>query len=154
MRNLFFVFLIFFLPSIICAEILQHVPRQTAPDSSSKSNGKESYYNQGLNRYQSGKFSEAIFYFDTCLIIDSSFKEARFLKALSLEKKGDLIEAITEFEIIKRDDPLYDDIDKRIKNYHLTVYLSKNWYYMLAMLFLVILFMAVVVKTIAYKKLQ
>lgn len=157
MRNLFFVFLIFFLPFNGSSEInLPDTAIASLSDSISAIRNDTLYkaacYNRGLNLYKAEKFPEAVLCFDTCLTFDSSFTDARFIRALSLEKKGDLKEAMMEFERIKKKSPDYDQLDKRIKNYQLTVYLSKNWYYMLAMLFVVILLMAVVVKAIAYKR--
>ena len=113
---------------------------------------KAECYNRGLNFYQAKEYLQAVLRFDSCLSVDSSFTDARFVKALSLEKQGDLEVAITEFERIQAESPGYDEVDKRLGNYYLTEYLSKNWYYMLAMLFVVILFMVVVARFIPHKK--
>ncbi len=115
---------------------------------------KAIHYNRGLEFYSRDKYPEAILSFDSCLLLDSSFIDARFMKAITLEKAGNLTEALNEFKRIKNKNPRYDDIDKRIGNYYLTIYLSKNWYYMITMLFIVVLIMAIVVKTVAYKKVQ
>ena len=109
-------------------------------------------YNQGLNLYEAKEYLQAVLCFDSCLTLDSSFTDARFIRALSLEKKGDLKEAMMEFERIKAESPGYDEIDKRLKTYYLTMYLSKNWYYMLAMLFVVILLMVIVARFVPHKK--
>lgn len=113
---------------------------------------KAACYNRGLNFYQAKEFLQAILCFDSCLTVDSFFTDARFAKAISLEKQGDLKSAVTEFERIQAESPDYDEVDKRLSNYYLTKYLSKNWYYMLAMLLLVVLIMAAVVKSTTYKR--
>lgn len=113
---------------------------------------KADCYNRGLALYNSKEFLQAVLCFDSCLAVDSSFTDARFVKALSLEKQGNLESAVAEFERIKADSPGYDEVDKRLKNYYLTKYLSKNWYYMLAMLLVVIILMVVVARFIPHKK--
>lgn len=109
-------------------------------------------YNKGLNFYQAEDFLQAVLCLDSCLTFDSIFIEARYLKALSLEKQGDLKGAMKEFERIKAESPGFDDVDKRLKTYYLTTYLSKKWYYMLAMLFVVIVFMVVVARFVPHRK--
>ncbi|MES2619922.1 MAG: hypothetical protein V4615_03645 [Bacteroidota bacterium] len=109
-------------------------------------------YNRGLNFYQAEEFLQAGLCLDSCLMLDSSFVEARYLKALSLEKQGDLKGAMAEFERIKAERPGFEDIDKRLNTYYITTYLSKKWYYMLAMLFVVILFMVVVARFVPHRK--
>lgn len=109
-------------------------------------------YNKGLTFYEAKDFLQAVLCFDSCLAFDSSFIKARYLKALSLEKQGELKGAMKEFERIKAESPGYDEVDKRLKTYYLTTYLSKKWYYMLAMLFVVILFMVVVARFVPHRK--
>ena len=113
---------------------------------------KADSYNRGLNFYQANEFLQAVLCFDSCLEVDSSFTDARFVKALSLEKQNDLEGAVAEFKRIIAESPGYDEVDKRLRNYYLTKYLSKNWYYMLAMLLVVIILMVVVAKFIPHKK--
>ena len=113
---------------------------------------KAECYNRGLTFYEAQGFLQAALCFDSCLTFDSTFTDARFMKALSLEKQGDLKEAMAQYQRIKAESPGYDEVDKRLKTYYLTKYLSKNWYYMLAMLFMVILFMVIVARFIPHKK--
>lgn len=108
---------------------------------------KESYFNRGLAYYHSSRFPEAIADFDECLKMDTDFKDAQYMKAITLEKSGALNAAISEFE--KLGD--YKEANKRIKNYRFSVYISENWYYMIAILFLVIILLAVVAKMLSYK---
>ena len=113
---------------------------------------KENLYNRGLKFYQSGNFSQAVLCIDSCLSLDSTFTGARFIKALALEKEGNLIGAISEYEKIKEKMPENAEVDKLLKKYYFTTYLSKNWYYMLAMLLILIILMAIVVRSLSYKK--
>lgn len=109
---------------------------------------KEGYFNRGLAFYHSARFQEAISDFDECMLMDSSFLDAQYMKAITLEKSGDLEKAISEFEKLGT----YKEADKRIKNYRFSVYLSENWYYMIAILLLVIIFLAVAARTFSYKE--
>jgi hypothetical protein len=74
------------------------------------------------------------------------------MKALSLEKAGEFQKALSEFEEISKRNSGYADIDKRIKSYYFTVYLSKYWYYMLAMLLITVLIITLVGKSFSYRK--
>ena len=102
------------------------------------------YYNRGLCLYRLGKLNEAITDFDYCIGIDSLHKDARYMKALALDKKGEQEASVEELTALQRIDAGYDNIQKRIKNYNIAVYVSRNWYYMLAMAFLLIVFLATV----------
>ena len=94
----------------------------------------EYIFNRGLEHYSSKDFLQAVACFDSCLSIADTFTQARFLRALSLEKEGKLDSAFIEYKKIKETNPGYQDIDKRLRNYYITKYLSTKWYYMLAML--------------------
>jgi tetratricopeptide (TPR) repeat protein len=155
MKILFVVLLIFSAPFMVSSEIYpEDSVASELPDSSSIkiSESKESYYNRGLNFYNAKSFLQARLCFDTCLILDSTFTQARYIRALSLEKSGDLESAILESEKINLKSPDYADIDRRLKNYYLTKYLSKKWYYMLAMLLVVVFFMVIAARFIPHRK--
>jgi tetratricopeptide (TPR) repeat protein len=113
---------------------------------------KEEVYNRGLVYYKAEQFSQAILTLDSCLEMDSTFTEARFLKALSLEKSEDFTNAFKEFERINKESPGYHNVDKRLKSYYFTVYLSKYWYYMLAILFVTVLIITLIGKSVSYRK--
>ena len=113
---------------------------------------KEGYFNRGLCLYATEKFSEAIFDFDECTGMDSSFSEAQLMKGFALEKRGDLKEAMAEYKNLQSRNTNRTLLDRRIKNYQLAVVVSKSWYYMIAIMLVVILLMAVIVKSIAYRK--
>jgi tetratricopeptide (TPR) repeat protein len=113
---------------------------------------KEEFYNRGLVLYKAQQFADAILTSDSCLALDSSYTDARYIKAISFEKAGDFQKALNEFERIKKEKPDYPNLDKRIKGYYFTVYLSKYWYYMLTMLLLTVLIITLVVKTVSFRK--
>jgi len=113
---------------------------------------REGYYNRGLALYNIKKYPDAISDFEQCLKIDSGFTEAQFMASKTLEKKGELKGAITELERIKAKNNDYDQVEKRIKNYQLSVYISENWYYMLAMMLLFIVLVAVAAKAFSSKR--
>jgi tetratricopeptide (TPR) repeat protein len=113
---------------------------------------KEELYNRGLVFYKSEQFTQALPVLDSCLALDSSFADARLIKALVLEKTENLDEALSELQRIKSEQPGYPGIDKRIQSHYLTVYLSKYWYYMLAILLITVLIITLVGKSVSYKK--
>ena len=113
---------------------------------------KEGYYNRGLALYNTGRYAEAVADFDKCLVLDSGFVEAQFMASKALEKKGKLKGAITELERLRAKNNDYDQVEKRIKNYRLSVYISENWYYMLAMMLLFIVLVAVAAKAFSSKR--
>ncbi|MCW5907811.1 MAG: tetratricopeptide repeat protein [Chitinophagales bacterium] len=103
------------------------------------------YFNRGLCYYKLNQPAKAGADFNYVLAQDSLNKEALYLKALALEQNGEQEAAIKTFEKLFAIDENYNDVAKRIKNYRLAVYLSRNWYYMIAMALLVIIFLATVV---------
>lgn len=103
------------------------------------------YFNRGLCYYKLNQPAKAVADFDYVLMHDSLHKEALYLKALSLEQSGKQPAALNTLEKLYELDKNYNDVAKRIKNYRLAVYLSRNWYYMIAMALLVIIFLATVV---------
>jgi tetratricopeptide (TPR) repeat protein len=103
------------------------------------------YFNRGLCYYKLNQPKEAITDFDYVLTQDSVNKEALYLKALSLEQKNEREASVKALERLRAIDENYNDVGKRIKKYRLAVYLSRNWYYMVAMALLVIIFLATVV---------
>lgn len=103
------------------------------------------YFNRGLCYYKLNKLNQAIADLDFVLAHDSANKEALYLKALCLEKKGEQEASVKVLQGLYAIDQNYNDVAKRIQNYRLAVYLSRNWYYMVAMALLVIIFLATVV---------
>jgi tetratricopeptide (TPR) repeat protein len=113
---------------------------------------KEECYNRGLALYNEEKYAASILVLDTCLNIDSTFNEARLLRGMSYEKKGDWKNAIADYEYLKARNTYGDLLDRRINFYCISVILSRNWYYMIAMMLVVILLMAVAVKSLSYRR--
>ncbi len=103
------------------------------------------YYNRGLCYYSLQQFDEAINDFNQSLRSDSLFKDALYAKALALEKKGDKAASRKVFNTLYSVDKNYDELAKRIKTDRVAVYLSRNWYYMIAMAVLFIIFLATIV---------
>lgn len=113
---------------------------------------KEYYFNRGLCLYKTGKFEQAIADFNQSLLLDTGFAQAKLMRALALEKQGNIKAAITAYKGIEEDDTINSLLNRRIKNYQLAVWLSNKWYYMVAIMLVVILLMAVVAKSVSYKK--
>ena len=113
---------------------------------------KEEFYNLGLCNYQMKKYPEAIHDFDTCLLVDSNFKEAAWMLALALQQTGNWKRAITVYRMLNTRYGGYNDSKKRVLYYRLSVLISENWYYMLAIMFMVIIVVTVIAKTVTYKR--
>jgi tetratricopeptide (TPR) repeat protein len=113
---------------------------------------KEDYYQHGLTYYGDDKFAAAAHMLDTCLMLDSTFNQARLLRGKCYEKNGDLERAIADYEYLTAHYTYRDLLERRIKFLCISVILSKYWYYMIAMMLVVILLMAAAVKSIAYKR--
>ena len=110
-------------------------------------NKKEAYYNRGLCLYHLHKYVQATQDFDACLRLDSGFNDAHYMKALALQRNGNIKPALTEFEKTEN-----KNFEQRIKWYQLSVLISKNWYYMVAIMFVIIVLFAVAAKSLDYKK--
>ncbi len=109
---------------------------------------KEGYFNRGLCLYKTEKFSEAIFDLDEAFRIDSSLTDAQLLKGFSLEKRGDLNEAMMLFGSVDLQNTMHTLLNRRIKNYQLAVMISSKWYYMLMMALLLIIVVAIAAKSL------
>lgn len=108
---------------------------------------KEGYYNRGLCYYHLDKAAEAISDFNVCLRIDSVFDDARFMKALALQQRGDWENSCIEFKKLNTRYAGYNELRKRILYHRISVLISRNWYYMIAIMFMFILFVGIVAKS-------
>ena len=108
---------------------------------------KEGYYNRGLAFYHLNKSADALRDFNTCLQTDSVFDDARFMKVLILQAKGDWEHAFIEFKKMNTNYTGYNELEKRIRYHNISVILSRNWYYMLAIMFMFILLVGIIVKS-------
>lgn len=113
---------------------------------------KDVYFDHGLTMYNSGKFAEAIADFNHSVSLDSQFIDAQFMEAISLERKGELKAAINDLEQIRTKNRDYDEVDKRINNERFAVYIAEKWYYMVAIIFLGIILIAIIAKTVSSRK--
>ena len=108
---------------------------------------KEGYYNRGLSYYRQGKFADALHDFNQCLQKDSVFNDARFMQVLSLQGLGHWDGAYIEFKRLNTNYTGYNELEKRIRYHNLSVILSRNWYYMIAIMFMFIILVGVVAKS-------
>lgn len=111
---------------------------------------KENLFDRGLCYYQLKNYPRAIAQFDTCLAIDSAFKEAWWMLASACEQNGNYKKAQTIYRMLNTKYGGYKDSQKRVLYYHLSVIISTKWYYMLAIIFLVIIFVTLVAKSVTY----
>ena len=113
---------------------------------------KEAYYNRGLCYYHLGHYTEAKQDFTRCLQIDSVFDDARFIKTITLQQLGDWNASYNEFKRLNTSYTGYNELKKRIQYHLLSVSISRNWYYMIAIMFLFIIVVAVVAKSYTVRR--
>jgi len=113
---------------------------------------KEAYFNRGLCYYKMGKLDSAQRDFTACLQIDSVFDDARFMKVITLQKQGNWHGAFIEFKKLNTNYAGYNELKKRIRYHNLSVLVSRNWYYMIAIMFLFIILVGVVAKSYAVRR--
>jgi len=108
---------------------------------------KEGYYNRGLSYYQLKKLPQALNDFNACLQIDSVFDDARFMKTSTLQAMGEWQNAFIEFSKLNTNYAGYKELKKAIRYHNLSVYISRNWYYMIAIMFMFIILAGIVAKS-------
>ena len=113
---------------------------------------KEGYYDRGLCYYSLHKLAEAQHDFNTCLQMDSVFDDARYMKILTEQKQGHWEGAIIEFKKLNTSYTGYNGLKKDIRYHNISVILSRNWYYMIAIMFLFIILVGILAKSYAVKK--
>lgn len=113
---------------------------------------KEGYFNRALCLYKTEKYAESIFDFEESFALDTLLREARLMKGFAFEKQGNLKEAMSVYESLLITDATLFPLKERIKNYHTAVFISKSWYYMVAIFLVVIILIAVVAKSLSYRK--
>ena len=113
---------------------------------------KEGYYNRGLCSYHLNKLLYAQRDFTISLQIDSVFDDARFIKIITLQKLGDWNGAYIEFKRMNTTYTGYKELKKRIQYHRLSVSISRNWYYMIAIMFLFIIVVAVAAKSYTMRR--
>lgn len=113
---------------------------------------KEGYYNRGLCYFRLNNLADARRDFNTCLQMDSVFDDARFMKILILQKQSDWKSAFIEFNKLNTNYAGYKELKKHGQYHNLSVILSRNWYYMIAIMFLFIIFIGMAAKVYAVRK--
>ncbi len=113
---------------------------------------KEGYYNRGLCYYHLGRYASATQDFTRSLQIDSVFDDARFIKTITLQQLGHWNASYIEFKRLNTSYTGYNELKKRIQYHLLSVSISRNWYYMIAIMFLFIIVVAVVAKSYTVRR--
>jgi tetratricopeptide (TPR) repeat protein len=113
---------------------------------------KENYFNRGLCFFKARKFSEALNDFNQSLRLDSSFHQAHYMKVLILQQTANWKEAEKELALFDTNSAEYKILQKNVFYHRIAVTLSRNWYYMVAIMFLFILIVGVAAKSLSYRK--
>ena len=69
------------------------------------------------------------------------------MQVLSLQGLGHWDGAYIEFKRLNTNYTGYNELEKRIRYHNLSVILSRNWYYMIAIMFMFIILVGVVAKS-------
>lgn len=113
------------------------------------------HFNRALAYYHSQQYDSAEADLNRSIILDEPCphcNEAIYIAALIQEEKGNLQRALSLFEDIQKDSPDYKDVNKRIKRYHLSVWISKYWYYMIAMALITFIVIALLSSVLSSKR--
>ena len=84
--------------------------------------------------------------------MDSVFDDSRYMKILTEQKQGDWDGAFIEFKKLNTSYTGYNGLKKHIRYHNISVILSRNWYYMIAIMFLFIILVGILAKSYAVKK--
>lgn len=101
----------------------------------------ETYYNRAACLLQAGRYAEAILDFKESATLNTNLHQALLLTAYCYEKAGDLQHAMELYCQLPAGENT-NNSGQRIKLYHLSVWISTQWYYMLLLLLLLILLIA------------
>lgn len=113
------------------------------------------HFNRALAYYYSQQYDSAETDLNRSIILDEPCphcNEAIYIAALIQEEKGNWQKALSLFESIQKDVPDYKDVNKRIKRYHLSVWISKYWYYMIAMALITFIVIALLSSVLSSKR--
>ena len=113
------------------------------------------HFNRGLAYYYTQQYDSAIKDFQNSIILDApcpNCYDAIYMMALALEEKGNLEGSLLLLKQIQNDVPDYKDVDKRIKKHEVSVFISKYWYYMIAMALLTFIVIALLSSVLSSKR--
>jgi tetratricopeptide (TPR) repeat protein len=116
---------------------------------------KPLYFNRGLAYYYTQQYDSATADFERSMINDAPCAhctDVQYITALILEEKGNLEGSLLLLKQIQNDVPDYKDVDKRIKKYEVSVFISKYWYYMIAMALLTFIVIALLSSVLSSKR--
>ncbi len=113
---------------------------------------KELYFNRGLCYYKMEQLAEADKDFEKCLQLDSSFSAARVMKGLILERHGHIQSAVREYVQLQAPQTSNYLLNNRIKHQQMAVWICNNWYYMVAIMIVLLVLMGIAAKSLSYKK--
>jgi hypothetical protein len=98
------------------------------------------------------QLAEADSDFEKCLQLDSSFSAARVMKGLILERHGHIQSAVREYVQLQAPQTSNYLLNNRIKHQQMAVWISNNWYYMVAIMIVLLVLMGIAAKSLSYKK--
>lgn len=116
---------------------------------------KPLYFNRGLAYYYTEQYDSAVLDFERSMISDgpcAHCTDVQYITALILEEKGNLEGSLLLLKQIQNDVPDYKDVNKRIKKYEVSVFISKYWYYMIAMALLTFIVIALLSSVLSSKR--
>lgn len=113
------------------------------------------YFNRGLAYYYTEQYDSAAVDFERSIVthdICGHCNDVKYMNALVLERKGNVEGALLLLQEIQNDVPDYKDVNKRIKKYRISVFISKYWYYMIAMALLTFIVIALLSSVLSSKR--
>lgn len=114
------------------------------------------HFNRGLAYYYAQQYDSAAKDMERYILLAEEpapyTNDAYYIAALIAEERGRMEGAVVMYEEIQKTDPDYKDVNKRIKKYRLSVFISKYWYYMIAMALLTFIVIALLSSVLSSKR--
>lgn len=116
---------------------------------------RELYFNRGLAYYYTQNFDSAEHDFENSIVLDSPCphcQDAVYMSCLIYQQLGNYHKALSGYKILESQSPGYKDVNKRIKICNAIVYISENWYYMIAIAVIFFIIIALLSSILSAKR--
>lgn len=114
------------------------------------------HFNRGLAYYYTQQYDSATKDMERYILLAQApaahTNDAYYISGLMAEERGYWDGANVLYEEIQKTDGDYKDVNKRIKRYHLSVWVSKYWYYMIAMALITFIVIALLSSVLSSKR--
>ena len=114
------------------------------------------HFNRGLAYYHTHQYHSAAKDMERYILLGENglpfTNDAYYIAGLMAEERGYYEGAVVMYKEIQKTNGDYKDVNKRIKKYHLSVWVSKYWYYMIAMALFTFIIIALLSTVLSSKR--